>query len=48
MFVARSKTPYEARWTSPAGQEIEVIQIHLAVDVFRAALSQLLPSSFIL
>jgi AraC family transcriptional regulator len=39
MFVTHSKTPYEVRWTSPAGQEIEVIQIHLAVDVFRAALA---------
>ena len=22
MFVTHSKTPYEVRWTSPAGQEI--------------------------
>lgn len=39
MFVTHSKTSYQVRWTSPAGQEIEVIQIHLAVGVFRAALS---------
>ena len=43
MFVTHSKTPYEVRWTSPAGQEVEVIQIHLAVDVFRAALEETYP-----
>ena len=43
MFVTHSKTPHEVRWTSPAGQEIEVIQIHLAVDVFRAALEDTYP-----
>ena len=43
MFVTHSKTPYEVRWTSPAGQEVEVIQIHLAVDVFRAALEESYP-----
>ena len=43
MFVTHSKTPYEVRWTSPAGQEIEVIQIHLAVDLFRAALEETYP-----
>ena len=43
MFVTHSKTPCEVRWISPAGQEIEVIQIHLAVDVFRAALEETYP-----
>jgi hypothetical protein len=43
MFVTHPKTPYEVRWTSPAGQEIEVIQIHLAVDVLRAALATAWP-----
>jgi hypothetical protein len=38
------KTLYEVRWTSPAGQEIEVIQIHLAIGVFRAALEETYPS----
>ncbi len=41
MFVTHSKTPYEVRWTSPAGQV--VIQIHLAVDVFLAALAAAWP-----
>jgi AraC family transcriptional regulator len=38
IFVTRSKIPYEVRWSSPRGEEIEVISIHLAVDQFLAAL----------
>jgi AraC family transcriptional regulator len=30
LFVTRSKTPYELRWNSPLGAELEVVQIHLA------------------
>jgi diketogulonate reductase-like aldo/keto reductase len=30
LFVTRSKTPYELRWRSPLGAEIDVIHIHLA------------------
>jgi AraC family transcriptional regulator len=37
LFVTRSKTPYELRWHSPVGGEIEVIHIHLAVDQCLAA-----------
>ncbi len=37
-FVTRSRTPYEVRFASPPGQELETISIHLAVDPFRAAL----------
>ncbi len=36
-FVTRSKTPYELRWRSPLGAEIEVIHIHLGVDECMAA-----------
>ena len=38
LFVTRSKTPYEVRFSSPVGEELEVIQIHLAIDPYRAAL----------
>jgi hypothetical protein len=34
LFVTRSRTPYEVQFQSPAGQEIEVIQIHVAVEPF--------------
>jgi AraC family transcriptional regulator len=37
-FVTRSRTPYEVRFRSPAGEELEAISIHLAVEPFRAAL----------
>jgi AraC family transcriptional regulator len=37
LFVTRSKTPYELRWRSPLGAEIDVIHIHLAVDQCLAA-----------
>ena len=43
LFVTRSKVPYEVRWTSPRGEEIEVISIHLAVDHFLAALEATYP-----
>jgi AraC family transcriptional regulator len=32
IFVTGSKTPYELRWRSPVGAEIDVIHIHLALD----------------
>jgi AraC family transcriptional regulator len=37
LFVTGSKTPYELRWRSPLGAEIDVIHIHLGVDLCRAA-----------
>jgi AraC family transcriptional regulator len=37
IFVPGSKTPYELRWRSPLGAEIDVIHIHLAVDQCLAA-----------
>ena len=43
LFVTRSKTPYEVRFSSPAGQELEIIQIHLAVDQFLAVLEAVYP-----
>ena len=38
IFVTRSKTPYEVCHTSPLREELEVVQVHIAVDQFLAAL----------
>jgi AraC family transcriptional regulator len=43
IFVTRSRTPYELRWKSPAGGEIDTILIHLSVDRYLAALEELHP-----
>jgi AraC family transcriptional regulator len=43
VFVTRSKTPYELRWISPAGQELETIIIHIAVDQFLATVESIYP-----
>jgi AraC family transcriptional regulator len=32
IFVTRSKTPYEVRHSSRVGEELEIIQVHVAVD----------------
>ena len=37
LFVTCSKTPYELRWRSPSGAEIDVIHIHLGVEQCLAA-----------
>ena len=39
LFVTRSKTPYEVAFSSPAGQELEIVQVHVAVEPFEAALN---------
>lgn len=38
LFVTGSKTPYELRWNSPLGAELELVHIHLAVDQLTAPL----------
>ena len=43
IFVTRSKTPYEVSHTAPVGQQLEIIQIHIAVDQFLAALEMAYP-----
>ena len=43
LFVTRSKTPYEVRFSSPVGQELEIIQVHVAVDRWLASLEALYP-----
>ena len=42
-FVTRSKTPYEVSFRSPAGEELETVQIHVAVEPYRAALEAVHP-----
>jgi AraC family transcriptional regulator len=37
LFVTRSTTPYELRWRSPLGAELNVVHIHIAVDRCLAA-----------
>ncbi len=43
IFVTRSTTPYELRWSSPTGEELDSIVIHLAVDQYLAALEAVYP-----
>jgi len=43
IFVTRSTTPYELRWKSPAGEELDSILIHLEVDQYLAALETAYP-----
>ena len=43
MFITRSKTPYEVSFRSPVGGELEIIQVHVAVEPFQAALEAIYP-----
>ncbi len=43
IFVTRSKIPYEVRFSSRPGEELEIIQVHIAVDQFLAALEAAYP-----
>jgi AraC family transcriptional regulator len=43
IFVTGSKTPYELRWRSPAGAELDLIHLHLAVDQCLAAFARVYP-----
>ena len=43
IFVTRATTPYEVRFSSPAGEELEVIQVHVAVDQWLASLDAVHP-----
>ena len=43
IFVTGSKTPYELRWRSPLGAEIDVMHIHLGVDQCLAAFEIVYP-----
>lgn len=43
LFVTGSPTPYEVEFHSPAGQELEIVQIHVGVNAFHAALRRIYP-----
>jgi AraC family transcriptional regulator len=45
IFITRSRTPYEVRFRSPAGEELETISIHVGIDSFRAALEASYPGN---
>ena len=32
IFVTSSKTPDQVRFSSPVGEELEIVQVHIAVD----------------
>jgi AraC family transcriptional regulator len=43
LFVTRSRTPYEVRYESPRGQELDNLSLHIAVEPFLAALEARYP-----
>ncbi|HUS34457.1 MAG TPA: AraC family transcriptional regulator [Verrucomicrobiae bacterium] len=43
LFVTRSRTPYEVRFESPSGQELDNLSLHIAVEPFLAALEARYP-----
>ncbi len=43
MFVTRSRTPYEVRFQSPPGEELDNLSLHIAVEPFLAALEARYP-----
>ncbi len=43
LFVTRSRVPYEVRFESPPGQELETLSIHIAVEPFLVALEARYP-----
>lgn len=45
LFVTGSKTPYEVHFSSPVGEALQTVQIHLATDHYRTALEAAYPGS---
>jgi AraC family transcriptional regulator len=43
LFVTRSRTPYEVRFQSPLGQQLDNLSLHIAVEPFLAALEARYP-----
>jgi AraC family transcriptional regulator len=43
LFVTRSRVPYEVRFESPPGQEVESLAIHIALEPFLSALEAKYP-----
>jgi AraC family transcriptional regulator len=44
LFVTRSRTPYEVDFQSPAGQELDNLSLHIAVEPFLTAVEARYPS----
>lgn len=45
LFVTHSRTPYEVRFQSLPGQEVENLSLHIAIAPFRAALNARYPGN---
>ncbi len=45
LFVTHSRTPYEVRFQSPPGEELDNLSLHIAVEPFLAALEARYPGS---
>ena len=45
LFVTRSRTPYEVRFQSPPGEELDNLSLHIAVEPFLTALEARYPGS---
>ena len=43
LFVTRSRTPYEVRFESPPGQQLDNLSLHIAVEPFLSALESRYP-----
>jgi AraC family transcriptional regulator len=43
LFVTRSRTPYEVQFQSPPGQELDNLSLHIAVELFLAAVEARYP-----
>ena len=43
LFVTRSRTPYEVKFESPPGQQLDNLSLHIAVEPFLAALEERYP-----
>ena len=43
IFITRATAPYELRWKSAAGEELDSVLIHLAVEPYLAALEAVYP-----
>jgi AraC family transcriptional regulator len=41
LFVTRSRTPYEVRFESPPGEELDNLSLHIAVEPFLTGPAQL-------
>ena len=45
LFVTRSRTPYEVRFESPPGEELDNLSLHIAVEPFLTALNARYPGN---